>query len=90
MEENEVMENIEPTIDEAYTELEDASGIGKWVLGAGAVATGIVGGIAYKNREKIKGKFEEFKETRRVKKVEKTMKKLAALEAKAPKKETEE
>ena len=85
MEENMVNETIEPTIDDFYEETEEASGINKMVLGAGACLAGIAGGIIYKNREKIKGKFDDFKENRRQKAVKKTMDKLAKLEAKAPK-----
>lgn len=95
MEDNEVMENIDETtaIEDAYTELDEASGIGaKVLMGGAALAAGVAGGLVYKNKEKIKDAWNNAKEKRRVKKVEKTMKKLAKLEAKAPKtdKETEE
>lgn len=95
MEDNEVMENIEETttIEDAYTELNEASDFGsKILMGGVALAAGVAGGLICKNKEKIKGAFADAKEKRRIKKVERTMAKLAKLEAKAPKpkKETEE
>lgn len=93
MEDNEVIENIEETtIDDAYEEFEEASGIGsKILMGGVTLAAGVAGGFIYKNKDKIKGAFADAKEKRRQKKVKKTMDKLAKLEAKAPKtEETEE
>lgn len=92
MEENMVNETIDETttVDEFYDDVEDAGVLGKVLLGGAAVAAGVAGGFAIKNRAKIQAFFDDKKEARRQKKVKKTMERLAKLEAKAPKTETVE
>lgn len=87
MDETMVNETIDETttVDEFYDDVEDAGVLGKVLLGGAAVAVGVAGGFAVKNKDKIKTFFDEKKEARRQKKVAKTMERLAKLEAKAPK-----
>ena len=92
MDETMVNEAIDETttVDEFYDDVEDAGVLGKVLLGGAAVAVGVAGGFAVKNRDKIKTFFDEKKEARRQKKVKKAMERLAKLEAKAPKTEEAE
>lgn len=92
MDETMVNETIDETttVDEFYDDVEDAGVLGKVLLGGAAVAVGVAGGFAVKNKDKIKAFFDEKKEARRQKKVAKTMERLAKLEAKAPKTEDAE
>lgn len=86
MDETMVNETIdETTVDDFYSDNEEAGILGKVLIGAGAVAIGAAGGFALKNKDKIKAFFDEKKEARRQKKVAKEMAKLAKLQAKAPK-----
>jgi NaMN:DMB phosphoribosyltransferase len=87
MDETMVNETIDETttVDEFYDDVEDAGVLGKVLLGGAAVAVGVAGGFAVKNKDKIKAFFDEKKENHRRKKVAKTMERLAKLEAKAPK-----
>lgn len=91
MDETMVNETIDETttVDEFYDDVEDAGVLGKVLLGGAAVAVGVAGGFAVKNKDKIKAFFDKKKEARRQKQVKKTMDRLAKLEAKAPKPETE-
>lgn len=92
MDETMVNETIDETttVDEFYDDVEDAGVLGKVLLGGAAVAVGVAGGFAVKNKDKIKAFFDEKKEARRQKKVAKTMERLAKLETKAPKTEDAE
>lgn len=85
MEENMVNETIDETIDETTEDTADAGIIGKVLVGGAAIAAGVAGGFAIKNKDKIADFVASKKEARRQKKVAKVMDKLAKLEAKAPK-----
>lgn len=67
--------------DEDY---EDPGLIGKIGLGVSAVAAGAAATFAFKNKDKIKAKFEEFKADRKAKKVQKHLDELAKLGWKNP------
>lgn len=83
---NETINETTETLDEMVNEdTADAGILGKALIGGAALAAGVAGGFAIKNKDKIAGFFASKKEARRQKKVAKAMERLAKLEAKAPK-----
>lgn len=82
---NETIDETTETMNEFTEDTADAGVLGKVLVGGAAIAAGVAGGFAIKNKDKIAGFFASKKEARRQKKVAKVMAQLAKLEAEAPK-----
>ena len=91
MENNEYVESNATettTVDDFYSETEEASSIVPKLIGVGAGIIGIGAGVAWKQRDKIKGFFNSKKEAKKQKEARKHLEALNKLGWK-PEQETE-